>query len=115
MVALQPPPHPPTHPPPTPTHAQLKMDTVVKEANDQHLAPWLGLLKAHGIKNTPLSPFLHKQLLLHNHLCVDGTAIEATGFKYAVPEMTDEALREAVQLLIAQGIFPPVLAAGGPG
>jgi len=86
------------------------MDTVVKEANEQHMAPWLGLLKQHAIKNTPLSPFLHKQLLMHNHLFVDGTGIEAAGFKYAVPEMTEETLREAVQLLIAQGIFPPVLA-----
>jgi hypothetical protein len=47
-----------------PAPLQLKMDTLVNEANEQHLAPWLGLLKKHGIKNTPLSPFLHKQLLM---------------------------------------------------
>lgn len=86
--------------------ARLKMDTVVNEANEQHLAPWLGLLKQHGIKNTPLSPFLHKQLLQHHHLFVDGSAIEAAGFKYAMPELTDEGLREVVQQHIVQGIFP---------
>ena len=60
------------------------MDSVVDGANSNHLAPWLGMLKEHGIRNTPLSPFLHKQLLQHNHLFVDGGAIEAAGFKYAV-------------------------------
>ena len=86
--------------------ARLKMDTVVNEANEQHLAPWLGLLRAHGIKNTPLSPFLHKQLLQHHHLHVDGSGLEAAGFKYAVPALTDDGLREVVQQGIAQGIFP---------
>ena len=50
--------------PPVDMTLQMKMDTVVNEANEQHLAPWLGMLKQHGIKNTPLSPFLHKQLLM---------------------------------------------------
>ena len=63
---------------------QLKLDSVVDDANETHMSPWLAMLKESGIRNTPLSPFLHKQLLAHNHLHVDGSAIEAAGFKYAV-------------------------------
>lgn len=101
--------------------AKLNMDGVVDDANKTHLGPWLALLKENGIKTTPLSPFLHKQLLGNNSLCVDGGAIEAAGFKYAVPELTFDGLRDPVAVAIAQGIFPPVLpgaagpAAGGAG
>lgn len=85
---------------------QMKIDSVVDEANKTHLAPWLSLLKEHGIKNTPLSPFLHKQLLQNNGLCVSGDAIEAAGFKYAVPELTADGLKDEIIQAIAQGIFP---------
>jgi len=91
--------------------AALKLDAVVDAANDNHLAPWLALLKTHGISATPLSPYLHRALLAHNHVCVDGSAVEAIGFKYAVPELTADALRESVAMAVAQGIFPPVLPA----
>lgn len=91
------------------TLASVAMDTVVDAANEKHLAPWLALLKKHGIKNTPLSPFLHRQLLGHNHSCIDGSAIEAIGFKYVVPELSADAIRDCVALHVTQGIFPPVL------
>ena len=95
--------------------ASMKMDTVVNDANATHLAPWLALLKEMGISKTPLSPFLHKQLLQQNHLCIDGSAIEAAGFKYAVPEFTEEGLRDSIAQAIAQGIFPvSAPCTGGP-
>ena len=89
--------------------AALKLDAVVDAANENHLSPWLALLKKHSINATPLSPYLHRSLLAHNHLCVDGSALEALGFKYALPELSADTLREPVQQAIAQGIFPPVL------
>lgn len=89
--------------------AALKLDAVVDAANENHLGVWLATLRKHGIANTPLSPFLHKSLLAHNHLCVSGAALEAAGFKYAVPELTAEGLRDPVVQAIAQRIFPPVL------
>ena len=87
----------------------MRLDAIVDAANEDHLAPWLGLLKQHTIANTPLSPYLHKSLLAHNHLCIDGCAIESIGFKYAVPELTVEGLKETVLLAIAAKIFPPIL------
>ncbi len=38
-----------------------------------------------SIEITPLSPYLDKELLGNNSLAIDGSAIEATGFKYEVP------------------------------
>ena len=85
------------------------LDRVAGAANENHLGSWMRLLKAHKIEATPLTPYLHPVLLSDNHLCVNGGAIEAIGFKYSVPELTPAALREAVELAVAQGIFPPVL------
>lgn len=53
-----------------------------------------------------MSPVFVALLLQHNHLFVDGSAIEGAGFKYAVPELTDDGVREVVQQHIVQGIFP---------
>lgn len=86
--------------------AAMKMDTVVDAANEEHLAPWLALLKEHRINNTPLSPYLHRQLLAHNHLFIDGSGIEAIGFKYAVPAVTVEGIKDVLAQHIAQRIFP---------
>ncbi|RYG50740.1 hypothetical protein EON67_04715 [archaeon] len=82
------------------------MDSVVDQANETHLAPWLAMLKQYKISVTPLSPYLHKQLLQHNHLNIDGSAIEAAGFKYAVPECTMEGVRDSIVAHMVQGIFP---------
>jgi len=89
--------------------ANLALDKVVDAANENHLGPWLRLLAEHGIKNTPLSPFLHKTLLAHNQLSVDGAAIEAAGFKYAVPAPTLDLVRDPIQQHVAQGIFPNIV------
>ena len=86
--------------------AATKLDSIVNDANASHLAPWMAQIKEAGIKQTPLSPFLHKQLLQNNHLAVDGAAIEAAGFKLAVAELTDESLRDTIAQAITQGIFP---------
>lgn len=85
------------------------LDRVAALANENHVGAWVRLLKAHGISATPLSPYLHPVLLSDSHLCINGGAIEALGFKYATPELTAAGLRESVALAVAQGIFPPVL------
>lgn len=43
------------------------------------------LVQEFGIEGTPLSPYVDVELLRHNHLFVDGSKIEATGFSYEVP------------------------------
>jgi len=53
-----------------------------------------------------LSPYLDKELLGNTHLTVDGSAIEATGFSYEVPEVTTEKLREWVEYYEKMKLFP---------
>lgn len=36
-----------------------------------------------------------QELLYDNHLCIDGSKLEESGFSYNYPELTVEALREA--------------------
>lgn len=91
--------------------ARLRLSAVVTAANEKHMSPWSELCTAHQITNTPLSPFIHNELLDHNHLSVDGQAIcRDTGFEYMYPVLTVENVRQEVQFVIDQGIFPPVLA-----
>jgi hypothetical protein len=90
---------------------QMALETAVETANDKHLAPWMELLREHSIEHTPLSPFIHIELLRQNHLSIgksthctsfghhrgctghgvglvaDGSAIEKTGFRYTYPEV----------------------------
>ncbi len=91
--------------------ARLRLDEVVETANDKHLRPWETLCRRHNINNTPLSPFMNRELLDHHHVYVDGSAIEATGFTYLRPLMTEELLRQSVTAAIEAGTFPAVLAA----
>ncbi|CAK4074816.1 unnamed protein product [Aphanomyces euteiches] len=90
--------------------AKLRLDDVVDNANEKHLKPWSDLCQAHGVKNTPLTPYIDRELLCHNHLYVNGSKIESTGFEYTFPNVRVDDLREIIQDAIDQGIFPPVLA-----
>ena len=89
--------------------AKVKMSDAVDVANERHLKPWSELLAEHNISNSPLSPFIHQELLENNNFFINGDAIESTGFTYSVPQMTEETLREQIEVAIRQGIFPPVI------
>jgi len=85
---------------------KLGMEHVTSTVNDKHVAPWSRMTKEKGIEITPLSPYLDKELLGNTHLTVDGSAIEATGFRYEVPEVTTEKLREWVVYYEQMKLFP---------
>lgn len=89
--------------------AKLNMKNVTEEINDKHLKPWSELCKAHGITNTPLTPYLDQELLYNNSLSVDGSKIESTGFTYDVPQVTEALLREQAQYFIDQNLFPKII------
>jgi len=86
--------------------SKLSMDNIVKEVNDKHVAPWSKMTKEGGIDITPLSPYLDQELLYKKFLSIDGTKIESTGFKYEVPLMTEEKLREWVDYYTKLNLFP---------
>jgi len=94
--------------------AQLNLASVAEEANDKHVPGWAELCKKHNINNTPLSPYIDKELLKNNGLNLDGAKITREGFRYGVPRLTKDALQAAVEAFIAQGVFPPVLKRPAP-
>jgi len=89
--------------------AQLKLDHVAEEANDKHVPGWTKICQAHKILNTPLSPYIDKELLKNNPLWVDGSAITKAGFAYKQGAISKASLKVIIEAFITQGIFPPVL------
>jgi nucleoside-diphosphate-sugar epimerase len=55
--------------------AKLNLDSVTEDINDEHLEPWSELCKAGGVTNTPLTPYLDKELLKDNETNVDGSKV----------------------------------------
>lgn len=73
---------------------------MVEEVNDKHLGPWAEACTKDKVFNTPLSPYIDKELLANKHLHLDGSKLMRTGFKYTVPEVTVEKLEEVRKLII---------------
>lgn len=90
--------------------ARLNMAGTVDDSNEKHLEPWSAACDRDGIHTTPLSPYLDQELLYDNHLFVNGSKIEESGFSYNYPELTVEALREVLDDYVQTRLFPPSLA-----
>jgi len=88
--------------------AKVNFKSVAEDVNDKHLKPWSDLCKAAGIVNTPLTPYLDQELLYNNSLSVDGSGVEATGFVYDHPQVTEALVREQIDYFVKQKLFPPL-------
>jgi len=94
--------------------AKMQLTAVAEEANDKHVPGWTKLCQKHKILNTPLSPYIDKELLSNNNLSVDGSKFaKDVDFKLAHPKLTKELIQGVVESFVTQGIFPPVLGASG--
>jgi len=89
------------------TATMISIKAVTEEVNDKHLKPWSDLCKKANITNSPLTPYLDPELLYNNSLSIDGAAIEATGFVYDHPNMSDADYREIIDYYQKQNLFPP--------
>ncbi|KAG6967903.1 hypothetical protein JG687_00004026 [Phytophthora cactorum] len=89
--------------------ARVRLADVVDDANEKHMQPWADLCTEHGITNTPLTPYIDKELLQHNHLYADGSKIESTGFRYEYPTLETKEVRGVLEEMVQQKIFPPIL------
>lgn len=77
------------------------MSSVVEEVNDKHMAPWAAACSKDGIEYSPLSPYIDQELLYNKHLYLySGKLPKATGFSYAYPKLTKDALKEVRTLVI---------------
>jgi len=72
------------------------------------LSPPVARSQKAGISTTPLTPYLDKELLYNNSLCVNGNKIESTGFKYDHPRITKALVLEAIKQFQENKLFPPV-------
>jgi len=90
------------------TLAQTKLKDVVDTANENHMNPWYEMLKNAEILHTPLSPYLDVELLLNNSLAVDGSAITKVGFKYSVPKISAELVKDEIQYWQDLKYFPKI-------
>jgi len=88
----------------------VAMKAVADTANDKHLQPWSALCKEHKITDTPLTPYLDEELLYNNSYGVNGTKITKIGFKYDVPQITADLLREVIKDFEGKSFFPSGIA-----
>eukprot|EP00761_Pharyngomonas_kirbyi_P014493 gb/GECH01014523.1/.p1 GENE.gb/GECH01014523.1/~~gb/GECH01014523.1/.p1 ORF type:complete len:369 (+),score=84.88 gb/GECH01014523.1/:1-1107(+) len=88
--------------------ASVRLSEAVDHANDKHLEPWAQMCKEQNIEFTPLSPYIDVELMANRSLCVDGSAIEKTGFEYKIPEISAEKLQEEMDYYVNLGVFPRV-------
>eukprot|EP00742_Colponemidia_sp_Colp-10_P003527 GILJ01003755.1.p1 GENE.GILJ01003755.1~~GILJ01003755.1.p1 ORF type:complete len:389 (+),score=54.05 GILJ01003755.1:57-1169(+) len=89
--------------------AKVALSHVCDEANEKHSRPWADVCREVNL-NTPLTPFIDKELLYNNSLYIDGTAVEQQlGFAYTVPEISEDRIREQIQFFVSQNLFPASL------
>ncbi|RZB40900.1 uncharacterized protein BDFB_003056 [Asbolus verrucosus] len=90
--------------------AVLDLEGAADDANDKHLVPWAEVCRLDGIQNTPLSPHMDPELLLHKHLRLDGSKLKNLGLTVSVPAPTVENIKEILDDYVKMKVFPRSLA-----
>ncbi|XP_058171400.1 uncharacterized protein LOC131286463 isoform X1 [Anopheles ziemanni] len=88
---------------------KLDMAGAIEEINDRHLGPWAELCQRDGVLNTPLTPYMDQELLLHKHLHLSNEKLKSYGYQLRRPHLTRESLEEIVRDFIAMNHFPRTL------
>ena len=78
---------------------QLNLESVTEDVNDKHLQPWSDLCKQGGVQNTPLTPYLDKELLKDNALSIDGSRVCHHSLLWLDSEVTPTAGSWSVDLM----------------
>jgi len=89
--------------------AKVSLSSIADEANDKHVPGWTKLCQEYKVANTPLSPYIDKELLANHSLFVDGTLItKEYGLEYT-KKVTEDTIRAQIMSFIDQGVFPKVI------
>jgi nucleoside-diphosphate-sugar epimerase len=88
--------------------AKLNLDYVLDEMNELVLQGWADLISEKQIARPgPMSPFLERDMLKDQDLCVDGTLFETTtGFKPEREVFNVEGLKEVIDSFQRMGWWP---------
>jgi hypothetical protein len=84
----------------------MNLESICEDANEKHLQPWSEICKSGKIENTPLTPYLDRELLKDNELSMKGEKLAAMGFTYSKPEMTEALLKEVITGFVEQNLWP---------
>jgi len=87
----------------------LPNTTLLDEINSDTVPDWTRMIVEAKLDFSPLSPYLDAEAVANKSLCVDGSAIEQTGFNYDHPEVTADLLKAQIDRAVADGWFPPNL------
>lgn len=88
----------------------VDLSNAADEANDKHLEPWAEACRNDKVLNTPLTPHMDPELLLHKHLNLDGTKLYNMGFEITVPEPNVKLINDIVDDFVMMKVFPSSLA-----
>lgn len=85
---------------------KLDLAGAVEEINDKHLSPWAELCQKDDVMNTPLTPFMDEELLLHKHLNLSNDKMKSFGYQLRVPKLTKQSLEEIINDFMEMNLFP---------
>lgn len=89
------------------TFAKLNMDNVLEDINEAVMGPWAELLDKEGMRTGPLNPFMEKEQVKDEDLCLDGALFETTvGFEYERERFEQDGLEEMITSYKEMGWWP---------
>lgn len=86
--------------------ARVQLEDLMENANDEHMEHWEAMLSRSHIVDTPVNPYLEKELLYNTPCCIDGSKLKAIGFECSCPVVTPELVKESIDYWKAQKLFP---------
>jgi nucleoside-diphosphate-sugar epimerase len=86
--------------------AKMQLEELMENANDEHMEHWEALLAKSDIVDTPVNPYLEKELLYNTPCSIDGSKLKALGFECSCPNVTPELVLEAIAYWRDQKLFP---------
>jgi len=90
--------------------AKLFLESIASDANDKHIPVWHNICQDSKMKDTPISPYIDKELLGGTDLCINGTAIKETPFKaYTHVKITPAEILAQIDWFQKQKLFPEVI------
>lgn len=90
--------------------ARAALGTVAEVSNEKHVPGWSDLCMKHDVLNTPLTPYMDKEILRNVNLRINGNKIkQELGFNLQHPKCNEKLVKEVIRRYIEQGLFPPVV------
>jgi len=87
----------------------MSTESLQEEINSEVIPTWVKMTTEAKLEYSPLSPYLESEALANKSMCIDGSSIEKTGFKYEFPTVGVAEIRAQIHHAVSEGWFPPNL------